>query len=144
MLLWFCFLRQDSAPERRRDGPSPSIPNAAVQTVFILSPHGKNMMRMKHKQLMLAQVDERIEQQAAGHVSTTSTVIEKVPEAHTNVSPDTNMETGIPVPEAPPKRVSTRSKGRKTEEEIVPDAPSSKRAKLTGVKDSKHDKGVQE
>jgi len=68
-------LKQVSAPERRRDGPSPSTPDGLVQTTFILSPYGRNRLKMKQKQLMLTQVDARIEQQA-GNVSTTGTSIE--------------------------------------------------------------------
>jgi len=40
--------------------------------------------------------------------------------------------------------VTTRSRARRSEEDLIPDGPRSKKAKSDGVKDSKNDKAVQE
>lgn len=135
-LLTWSLVNQVPAVSARRDGPSPCTPDGEPKTTFILSPHGKNRMKAKQKQLMLTQVDERIEQQS-GSVSAAATGIENVSEGVKNSGPETELETPAP-------RVSTRSKARKSEGEPLPDAPSSKKAKSSGLKESRSDKAVQE
>jgi len=94
-------------------------------------------MRARAKELKLTQVHEQIEKQAA-NVFVAHTSIDNSAKAKIDDDDDAKAESTTPgsqVPEAPPTRVNTRSKARRSEDALVVDAPSSKKTKSSSLPD---------